>query len=119
MLPEIRRVREDELPAYIESMSTGFLERPSVERVAEEVKPLWDLERAWAAFDGDRVCGTFRSWATELTVPGGGRLPAAAVAGVTVMPTHRRRGILRGMVAAEHAASRERGEAVALLHASE
>jgi predicted acetyltransferase len=119
MLPEIRRVRKDELAAYVEALSTAFLERPDAEKVAEELEPLWDRERTWAAIDGGRICGTFRSWATELTVPGGGLLPAAAVSAVTVLPSHRRRGILRAMVAVEHGAMRERGEAIALLHASE
>jgi predicted acetyltransferase len=116
---EIRHVRDEELPAFIDSMSTGFLERPDTDKVAAEVRPLWDLERTWAAVEDGKICGTFRSWATELTVPGGERLPAAAVAGVTVLPTHRRRGILRGMVEAEHSAIRERGEAFGLLYASE
>ena len=119
MTPEIRRIREDELPPFIEAMTTAFLERPDVAKVAEEVKGLWDLDRAWAALDGDRICGTFRSWATELTVPGGARLPAAAVSAVTVRPSHRRQGILRRMVAAEHGAARERGEALGLLYAAE
>ena len=116
---EIRRVREEELPAFIDALSTSFLERPDVARLASEVVQLWDLDRTWAALDEGRVCGTFRSWATELTVPGLARLPAAAVAAVSVRPTHRRRGILRQMVAADHAAARERGEALALLYASE
>ena len=116
---EVRLVRDDELPAFIETMSAGFMERPDVEKVAAEVRPLWDLERTWAAFDDGRMCGTFRSWATEITVPGGRQLPAAAVAAVTVLPTHRRRGILRSMVGAEHLAARARGEAVGLLYASE
>lgn len=119
MTPEIRRVREDELAAYVDAMSTAFLERPDADKVAEELKPLWDRDRTWAALDGDRICGTFRSWATELTVPGGGVLPAGAVSGVTVLPSHRRRGILRAMVAAEHGAMRDRGEAIGLLYASE
>lgn len=119
MSPEIRRVREEELPALIEAMSTAFLERPDADKVAAEIKPLWDLDRTWAAFDGERMCGTYRSWATELTVPGCARLPASAVSGVTVLPTHRRRGILRSMVAAEHGAARERGEAIGLLYAAE
>jgi predicted acetyltransferase len=116
---EVRNVREDELTAFIESMSTAFLERPAVSAVAEEVKPLWDLTRVWGAFEGDRPCGTFRSWATEITVPGGAQLPAAAISGVTVLPTHRRRGVLRAMVAAEHGAIRDRGEVAGLLYASE
>ena len=63
--------------------------------------------------------GTFRSWGTGLTVPGGAQLPGSAVAGVTVRPTHRRRGILGRLMAAELGAARERGESVALLFASE
>lgn len=119
MTPEIRRIAEDDLYAFIDSMSTGFLARPPVDKVVEEITGLWDLERAWAAYEGGKVVGTYRTWATELTVPGCARLPGAAVTQVTVLPTHRRRGVMRGMVAAEHAASRERGEAVALLYAAE
>ena len=119
MTPEIRPVREDELPAYIDALSTGFLERPDVARVAREIWPLWQGSRSWAAIDDGRICGTFRSWPTELTVPGGGRLAAAAVSAVTVLPTHRRRGILRAMVRVEHDAIREQGDALALLFASE
>jgi predicted acetyltransferase len=117
--PEIRHIREEELSEYLDSVSAAFLERPDVVKLADEVRPVWDLQRVWAAFDGRRICGTFRSWATELTVPGGARLPASAVAGVTVLPTHRRQGILRALVGAEHSAIRERGEAVGLLYASE
>ena len=116
---EIRSVGPDEYAAAIEVLSTAFLERPDIPRVAETVRELWDPARTWVAWDGDRACGTFRSWATEITVPGLERLPAAAVAAVTVLPTHRRRGILRAMAAAEHAAIQERGEAMGLLYASE
>jgi predicted acetyltransferase len=116
---EIRNVSPDEFVPFVEALSTAFLDRPDVARIAEAVKPFWEPQRTWGAFDGDRVCGTFRSWATELTAPGGARLPASAIAAVTVLPTHRRRGILTSLVAAEHAAIRERGEAVGLLHSSE
>ena len=119
MTIEIRRVRPDELAESIEALTAAFLERPDIDAAVEQMRPRLDPDRAWIAHDGDRVCGTFRSWPTEITVPGGARLPAAAVSGVTVLPTHRRRGILRGMVAAEHAAIRERGEVMALLHAAE
>jgi len=119
MTTVVRPVSAEELPAFLEALSTGFLERPDVAKVAEELKPLWDLQRTLAAFDGDRICGTFRSWASELTVPGGARLPASAVTAVTVMPTHRRRGVLRSMMTAEKDAVNERGEAVGVLYASE
>ena len=104
MTIEVRRIRDGELRAFIETLSAGFLERPDIDKLTDEIRPLWDLDRTWAAFEDGRMCGTYRSWATELTVPGGQRLPAAAVSAVTVLPTHRRRGILRAMVEAEHAA---------------
>lgn len=116
---DVRTIRSDELQAYAETFTTAFLERPDTAKIAAEIEPLWDMDRTWAAFDGDRMCGTFRSWATELTVPGGARLPAAAVSAVTVLPTHRRRGVLRSLTASEHAAMRERGEVFGLLHAAE
>lgn len=119
MTIEIRIARPDEYGAYIDCVSTAFLGRPDIETVARVVSAVWDPARTWAAFDGDRICGTFRSSATEITVPGGATLPASAIAAVTVLPTHRRRGILTSLAAAEHAAIRERGEAVGLLYASE
>ncbi|HEY0442893.1 MAG TPA: GNAT family N-acetyltransferase [Candidatus Limnocylindrales bacterium] len=119
MPTEIRRVREDELTEYVDAMSVAFLGRPDVARFVETVRPLWDLERTWAAFDGGRMRGTLRTWSTELTVPGGGRLPAAAMTNVTVLATHRRQGIMRAMLKSEHEASRDRGDAVGLLHSAE
>jgi predicted acetyltransferase len=115
----VRPITDAEIPAFFEAMSTAFLDRPDVEKAAADVRPLWDLTRAFAAFDNGRLVGTFRTWATEVTVPGGVQLPASAVTNVTVVPTHRRRGILRAMAAAEHGAARERGEVLALLYAAE
>ncbi len=119
MALEIRPVREDEAASYVEALSTGFLHRPDVERVAGEIWPLWESGRTWAAIVDGQICGTFRSWPTEITVPGLACLPAAGVSGVTVLPTHRRRGVLRSMAATEHAAIREQGQVFGLLYASE
>jgi len=116
---DVRPIRDDELVPWLDAVSTGFLDRPDIPKIAEEVRPHWDLARAWAAFEGGRIVGTFRTWASELTVPGCSQVKATAVTGVGVLPTHRRRGILSGMAAAEHDAARERGELVAILYASE
>ncbi len=118
MPPVIRLATPDEIIPWLDSLSTTFLDRPDIATVATQVAPRWDFSRLWGAFD-DGVVGTLRTWATELTVPGGGLVPSTAVSAVTVLPTHRRRGILRSMIAAEHAAARERGEVVGLLYASE
>lgn len=116
---DVRGVREDELPAWIEVLSAAFLNRVDSEAIARDGRELWDLARTWGAFEGARVVGTNRTWATELTVPGGAILPASAVSAVAVLPTHRRRGVLRRMMDVEHRAARERGEAVSLLYAAE
>ena len=116
---EIRNAAPDELEAAVDVIAAAFLERPDLRAVAASMVGTWDLPRTWLAWDGDRACGTFRSFGTELTVPGGATLPAAAVSAVTVLPTHRRRGILTAMAAKEHAAIAERGEAAGILFASE
>ena len=77
-----------------------------------------DWSRSFGAFDGGRVVATFRSFATELTVPGGS-VVADAITNVTVAPTHRRRGILSTLMRDDLAAAAGRGEAVAILVASE
>src|SRR5690242_10860732 len=120
MAIEIRNLRPDEdADQVVDVTSAAFLERPDLAGVAALVRETWDPERAWVAWDGDRACGTFRSWKTEITVPGNAQLQAAAVAAVTVLPTHRRRGILSQMAAREHRAALERGDALAILYCSE
>ena len=119
MAIEIRNATREEYTAVADAMSTAFLERPDVAAIGAQVQDLWEPARTWVALDGGRICGTFRSWPTELTLPGLATLPAAAVAGVTVLPTHRRQGILTRLTAAEHDALIERGEALALLYAAE
>ena len=117
---EIRNADPSEYRAVVDTVATAFLDRPaSLDAIAESMHRNWEPARSWIAVDDGKVAGVFRSWPTELTVPGGATLTAAAVGPVTVLPTHRRRGILNGLAAAEDRAIRERGEAVALLHASE
>src|SRR3954463_16742283 len=73
----VRTVEQADLPSWVDSLTTAFLQRVDNKKVAEDFASLWDLSRTWAAFEGDQVVGTYRSWATELTVPGGAQLPAA------------------------------------------
>ena len=76
-------------------------------------------QRLTAAFDGDDLVGTYRSWDWQLTVPGGGSVTADAISSVTVLPTHRRRGALTALITADLAAARARGVPAAVLIASE
>ncbi len=116
---EIRNADPSEYRAAVDVVSTAFLDRPDLDALAAAVSSTWEAARTWIALDGTAVVGVFRSWPTELTVPGGATVAAAAVGPVTVLPTHRRRGILRALAAADDRATRERGETFALLHASE
>jgi len=75
-------------------------------------------ERVHAAWDGARVVGGAGAFPFELCVPGG-RVRAAGVSVVGVLPTHRRRGILTAMMRAQLDACRQNGEPVAYLWASE
>jgi predicted acetyltransferase len=75
-------------------------------------------ERLHVAWDAGRPVGGAGAWPFLLTVPGG-RVPAAGVTLVGVLPTHRRRGVLSAMMRAQLDACRERGEAVAYLWATE
>ncbi|MBI3469438.1 MAG: GNAT family N-acetyltransferase [Planctomycetes bacterium] len=98
---QVRGISEEELPTFLQTMSVPYGFDPSPERVARLQKN-FELSRLRAAFDGQRVVATFGSFGLKMTVPGG-VLPAAGTSVVSVVPTHRRRGVLRAMMA-EHLA---------------
>ena len=84
------------------------------EKRAEPLIRVLPAERAYAACEGDRaVCG-LGAFPFQLTVPRG-RVPAAGVTVAGALPTHRRRGLLRGMMRALLDACHQRGEFVAYL----
>jgi predicted acetyltransferase len=79
----------------------------------------FELERMHAAFDRSAIVGGAGAFSLRMTVPGGAALPTAGVTIVGVLPTHRRRGILRSMMRAQLDDVHERGEPLAALWASE
>ena len=72
-----------------------------------------------AAVDEGRIVGGAGAFSFRTTVPGGAVVPSAGVTVVGVLPTHRRRGILRSMMRLQLDDAHERGEALATLFASE
>src|SRR5256885_13559593 len=80
--------------------------------------PFIEPSRAFVALDGAAAVGGCASFPFELTVPGG-VVRAAGLSIVGVLPTHRRRGILRSMMRAQLDDVRRRDEPVAVLWASE
>jgi predicted acetyltransferase len=75
-------------------------------------------ERAYAAFDGDALVGTAGAFDHTLSVPGGS-LPMAGLTFVSVLPSHRRRGVLRALMAKHDDDMATHNEAVSGLWASE
>jgi predicted acetyltransferase len=80
--------------------------------------PFFRTFQALGAYDGKRMVGGAALWRTSLTVPGG-EVPAAAVTSVGVLPTHRRRGALTGMMRRQLNDVHEQGLPLAALWASE
>ncbi len=85
----------------------------------EDVRGILELDRTLVALDGPEVVGSTSAISFEMTVPGGASVPTAGVTWVGVMPTHRRRGILRQLMARQVDEMLDRGEPLAALTASE
>ncbi|WP_059005800.1 GNAT family N-acetyltransferase [Streptomyces specialis] len=106
--------------AWIRAVHTGFLNPPALsQETLDARRAKQDFRRARGVFDGERCVATFRSFDQRLTVPGGAAVAANAVTAVTVHATHRRRGLLSGLMSADLAEAKERGDAVATLVAAE
>jgi len=85
---------------------------------AERFVTLFEPSRAFAARMDGAIVGGCASFPFELSVPGG-TVRAAGLSVVGVLPTHRRRGILRGMMRAQLDDVHRRGEPLGYLWASE
>lgn len=105
--------------AWSKALNVGFLNSAPVSEEEKELRRTrLDLRRARGVFDGERCVATYRSFDQRLTVPGG-EVAANAVTGVTVTSTHRRRGLLSGLITEDLRAAKERGDLVATLIAAE
>lgn len=115
----MRPVTAEELEAFVRADSVGFGSPPPDAEELAEARRLTELDRTLAVFDDGRIVATAAALSLELTLPGLTTAPAAGIATVAVVPTHRRRGLLRALMARQLGDVRERGESVAVLYASE
>ncbi|MCB5906713.1 GNAT family N-acetyltransferase [Streptomyces pinistramenti] len=119
MTTELRMLRPEEWDGWFGKVELAF----GGPGEAPEERSLWqeltEAERSIAAWDDGEVVGTAGAFSFGMTVPGGASVPAAGVTMVSVQPTHRRRGVLRSMMRRQLDDVRERGEALAVLTASE
>jgi predicted acetyltransferase len=88
-----------------------------LDRYVDELQADWF--RPQAAFVDGKLAGGSAIVSVELTVPGGKQVPLGGVTSTGVLPTYRRRGLLRKIMTAMLDDCRERGEFLAGLSASE
>jgi predicted acetyltransferase len=107
-------------------MFATFLGDPTSATAAVRTEHLvraWEPGRAWGARENGRWVGTLRTETRRLRMPGiagpGAELTVDALTNVTVSATHRRRGLMTGMLAGSLSAARERGDALSILIAAE
>jgi predicted acetyltransferase len=114
---ELRPVTPDELGEFVSATMSTF-HRDLTDDDREHYTSTVEPERSLAWFDDGRIVATSGVFTREVTVPGG-VLRSAAVTAVGVRPTHRRRGLLTAMMRRQLQELRERGDAIAMLWASE
>jgi predicted acetyltransferase len=114
----LRRATPADFPAVVEADGRAFGEQHTDEQ-QDDIRAVFDPDRYLLAEDGGEIVGITGSYPFDVTLPGGAPLPAAGVSWVSVAVTHRRRGILRALMAEQHRGFVADGLAVSLLTASE
>src|SRR5258706_13828116 len=111
---EVRAIELDELDDLLIADQRGFGGSP-LRPGASTSWAAGELDRTRVAFEAGRMVGVSRTYSFELTMPGGAMVAAAAVSWVSVLPTHRRRGVLTQLMEAMHDDARARAEPAAVL----
>jgi predicted acetyltransferase len=116
---ELRVPAEDEFTEFIQPVMTGFHTPEPGDDELEAERMVWEPARSLGMVDDGRWVAGAGAFTFQLTVPGGRTIPAAGVTMVGVLSTHRRRGLLRQMMARQLDDIAASGEPVAILTASE
>jgi len=115
----IRPVSSEEFDAFHTVDMHAFHGSPLSEDDRQVVTSRLEFDRSLAAFDGATPVGTAAAYSFQLTVPGLQSVPAAGVTWVSVLPSHRRRGVLSSLMRRQLADVRDHGEPVAVLYGME
>jgi predicted acetyltransferase len=115
---DIRPITPEQGDEFSAVMAAAFGETFSEDELADHDR-WFEYDRSIAAFDGDRMVGTGGAYSMDLTLPGLTAIPIGGLTAISVLPTHRRRGILRSMIAYHFQEVEDRGEMVSALGASE
>jgi predicted acetyltransferase len=114
----IRPITPEQGDQFSDVMATAFGETFTPEELADHDR-WFEYDRSIAAFEGDRIVGTGGAYSMQLTLPGLTTIPIGGLTAISVLPTHRRRGILRSMIDYHFEEVEGRGELVSALGASE
>jgi predicted acetyltransferase len=119
----IRPIVDSEFAAYRAVDQHAFHEGPPREARLRLISRLFEPDRSLAAFDpalpaSAGPVGIAGAYTFQMSVPGG-LLPTAGVTYVAVLPTYRRRGILRSLMRRQLTDIAAKGEPIAALWASE
>jgi predicted acetyltransferase len=117
MSAEIRLVPEDRFAEYIRTAEIAFSENMDDDLIGR-LEVVADKSRFLCAIDNDQFVGTSGVFTQRLSVPGG-EVAAGGVTFVTIVPSHRRRGLMSGMMRAMIDDCHRRGEPIAMLWAAE
>ena len=116
---DYRTITAEEIDPFFASLATAFAEaHPDPDELASD-RMVVEPERTFAAFDDGRIVGCAGVISQRMVVPGGALAPSAGITLVGVLPTHRRRGILRELMERMSAQAIDRGDVVTTLFASE
>jgi predicted acetyltransferase len=115
----IRPIDDSELPGFGRVSDHAFNSHWPPEEMLRFDRMVVEPERTLVAFDGDQMVGTTLALSFGITVPGGDVVAAAGISGVSVLPTHRRRGILSALMRRQLNDIAAGSEPVAALFASE
>lgn len=114
----IAAIGPEQVREFLATTEMAFGSDIDDEERVERFTSLFEPDRSRAAFEGDTIVGTLGTFSLEMTVPGG-VLPCGGTTIVSVLPTHRRRGILRSMMDAHLQDVRDRGEPIVALWAAD
>ncbi len=110
-----RAIGSDEYPDLIRTMGIAFSFDPPGDDNFRHSLP---LERTVIGFDGPTMVSSSAAFSLDMTVPGG-TINCGGTTIVSVVPTHRRRGVLNDMMRAHLDEVLSQGEPIAALWASD
>jgi predicted acetyltransferase len=118
---EIRATAPDEYRPASATLSQALLRAPESDDqwAKPRVIASWEDSDSLSAWDHGRCVGTAGGYRFDTLVPGGTWLPTSGVTRIGVLPTHRRRGLLRAMITSLLTEAADRGQVLASLRASE